>query len=265
MKSKFYGKSFEFNPLGTWFLRLRPAHGGEELYTWKKITTSVVGIITNNPTVDNYGPMEVKNWTTGEVSLLDFKQRGWSSAGAYEVRGKVLDAKGKTVWSIGGHWNDKIYARYTPGQEMPVSPPSGASSIRSGGHHSMQAFLVWEAHARPQGIPFNLTPFGITLNALPDNLRPYLPPTDTRLRPDQRAMENGEYDLAAKEKVRLEEKQRAKRREREAKDEEFMPRWFTKAKCSTTGDDYWLFNGDYWEMRGEVAQGGQWKGTEDIF
>ncbi|KAI9791396.1 MAG: hypothetical protein M1816_003963 [Peltula sp. TS41687] len=265
MKSKFYGKSFEFNPLGTWFLRLRPASGGEELYTWKKITTSVVGIITNNPTVDNYGTMEVKNWTTGEVCLLDFKQRGWTSAGAYEVRGKVLDANGKTVWSIGGHWNDKIYARYTPGQEMPVSPPSGASSIRSGGQRSMQAFLVWEAHARPQNVPFNLTPFGITLNAIPDNLRPYLPPTDTRLRPDQRAMENGEYDLAAQEKVRLEEKQRAKRREREAKGEEFVPRWFAKAKCNTTGDDYWLFDGDYWEIRGRVAQGGQWKAIEEIF
>ena len=54
VKSKFYGKSFEFNPLGTWFLRLRPACGGEELYTWKKVTSSVVGIITGNPSVEMY-------------------------------------------------------------------------------------------------------------------------------------------------------------------------------------------------------------------
>ena len=40
VKSKFYGKSFDINPLGTWFLRLRPATGGEELYTWKKVTSS---------------------------------------------------------------------------------------------------------------------------------------------------------------------------------------------------------------------------------
>jgi hypothetical protein len=46
VQSKFYGKSFDINPLGTWFLRLRPASGGEELYTWKKVTSSVIGIIT---------------------------------------------------------------------------------------------------------------------------------------------------------------------------------------------------------------------------
>ena len=77
VKSKFYGKSFDFNPLGTWFLNLRPKTGVVERYTWKKVTSSVVGIISGSPTVDNYGPMVVKNWTTGEVCTLDFKPRGW--------------------------------------------------------------------------------------------------------------------------------------------------------------------------------------------
>ena len=80
---------------------------------------------------------------------------------------------------------------------------------------SSQAFLVWEANVRPTGIPFNLTPFVLTLNAVPDSLRPWLAPTDTRLRPDQRAMEDGEYDFAATEKNRLEESQRARRKVRE--------------------------------------------------
>lgn len=41
-------------------------------------------------------------------------------------------------------------------------------------------------------------------------------PTDSRLRPDQRLMEEGRWDEANREKLRLEEKQRAVRREREA-------------------------------------------------
>ncbi|KAF2843642.1 oxysterol binding protein 1 [Patellaria atrata CBS 101060] len=264
VKSKFYGKSFDINPLGTWFLRLRPASGGEELYTWKKVTSSVVGIITGNPTVDNYGPMEIKNWTTGEVCMLDFKARGWKASSAYQVSGKVLDSDGKTRWSIGGRWNDKIYARHTPGYEGSVTPPAGGSkSIEAG---SSQAFLVWECHKRPTGIPFNLTPFVLTLNALPDNLRPVIAPTDTRLRPDQRAMEDGEYDLAATEKNRVEEKQRATRRLREAKGEEFVPRWFTKGTCEVTGEEYWVFNHEYWKIRDEVAAGEErWEGLEDIF
>ncbi|SMQ48255.1 unnamed protein product [Zymoseptoria tritici ST99CH_3D7] len=255
VKSKFYGKSFEFNPLGTWFLHLRPSNGApEELYTWKKVTSSVVGIITGNPQVDNYGPMEVKNWTTGEVCYLDFKPKGWKASSAFHVTGKVVDADGKTRWSIGGRWNDKIYARLTPGFEGSVEPPTDASHSKSSNN---QAFLVWEAHHRPPPgeIPFNVTPFVVTLNDLPDRLRPLLPPTDSRLRPDQRAMEEGEYDFAATEKTRVEEGQRARRRAREAKGEEFTPRWFTREKHPITGEDYWKFNNQYWRVRDEVAEG----------
>ncbi|KAL4814542.1 Oxysterol-binding protein-domain-containing protein [Aspergillus spinulosporus] len=249
LKSKFYGKSFDINLLGTWFLKLRPVSGGEELYTWKKVTSSVIGIITGNPTVDNYGLMEIKNWTTGEICYLDFKPRGWKASSAYQVTGKVVDKEGSPRWSIGGRWNDKIYARHTPGFEATVSGPE------------QKAQLVWQAHPRPTGIPFNLTPFVITLNALTDSLRPQLPPTDTRLRPDQRAMEEGEYDFAATEKHRVEEKQRAKRREREANGEEYKPKWFSKAKCPITGEEYWAHTGDYWGCRARR----DWSKCEDIF
>ncbi|KAF2665641.1 hypothetical protein BT63DRAFT_405680 [Microthyrium microscopicum] len=268
VKSKFYGKSFDINPLGTWFLRLRPSTGGEELYTWKKVTSSVIGIISGSPTVDNYGTMEVKNWKTGEVCTLDFKPRGWTAASAYIVGGRVIDAKGKTRWSMGGRWNDKIYARLTPGYEdkgFSDKEMAGARGSRTESMSSSQAFLVWEANKRPTGIPFNLTPFVVTLNALPDKLRPVLAPTDTRLRPDQRAMEDGLYDLAATEKDRVEVKQRARRKIRDQRGEHFTPRWFTQTVCETTGEKFWKFSGEYWAMRDSVAHGGSWKGLEDIF
>ncbi|KAL8789992.1 MAG: hypothetical protein Q9213_000878 [Squamulea squamosa] len=258
VKSKFYGKSFDINPLGTWFLKLRPASGGEELYTWKKVTSSVIGIITGSPTVDNYGPMEIKNHTTGEICTLDFKPRGWKASSAYQVTGKVVGKDGKTRWSMGGRWNDKIYARLTPGFEDAELKPSAKTGYEAG---STQAFLVWQAHERPSGIPFNLTPFAVSFQALPDRLRPMLPPTDTRFRPDQRAMEDGEYDLAAEEKNRVEEKQRAKRREREEKGEEWTPRWFERAKHEVTGEEFWRCTGEYWRCR----ERGEWKGVEEIF
>ncbi|CAI6336640.1 unnamed protein product [Periconia digitata] len=268
VKSKFYGKSFDINPLGTWFLRLRPTSEGgkEELYTWKKVTSSVIGIITGNPVVDNYGPMEIKNWTTGETCLLEFKARGWKASSAYQVVGKVLDADGRVRWSVGGRWNDKIYARFTPGYEDADIEKGGSKASKH--DENNKAFLVWQAHARPTGIPFNLTPFVVTLNALPDALHPVVAPTDTRLRPDQRAMEDGEYDLAATEKNRVEEKQRATRRRREQHGEEFVPKWFHKGRCETTGEEYWVFNHEYWKTRHAVAEKKtEWEkeGLEDIF
>lgn len=74
-------------------------------------------------------------------------------------------------------------------------------------------------------------------------------------------MEDGEYDFAATEKHRVEEKQRAKRREREAKGEEFEPKWFTRGKCEITGEEYWVYNGRYWRCR----DAGDWSVCEDIF
>ena len=259
VRSKFYGRSFDINPLGTWFLKLRSVSGGPtELYTWKKVTSSVIGIITGNPTVDNYGTMEIKNWNTGEVCVLDFKPRGWKASSAFQVSGKVMGKDGVTKWSIGGRWNDKIYARHTPGFE---DESVADGKIGRGGSSANQAILVWQANQRPSGVPFNLTPFVVTLNAVTEPLRPKLPPTDTRLRPDQRAMEDGEYDFAATEKNRVEEKQRAARRVREAKGEEFKPKWFEKKLDQVTGEEYWETNGRYWKAR----ENSDWSACDDIF
>ncbi|PNP48973.1 hypothetical protein TGAMA5MH_00132 [Trichoderma gamsii] len=294
VKSKFYGKSFDIDPLGTWFLKLRPTIGGkEDFYTWKKVTSSVIGIITGNPTVDNYGIMEIKNWTTGEVAEIEFKARGWTASSAYRIVGKVKDASGQVRMSLGGRWNSRLYARLTPGYEAAVDAPStknGDIVHRGSIADPSRAYLIWQANERPTGIPFNLTPFVLTFNHIDDNLRQWIAPTDSRLRPDQRAMEDGEYDLAATEKNRLEENQRARRRAREAREarekaqrvgqgsrreeeEEneggYKPKWFKKKTCKVTGEYYWDFNGEYWTRREKAGPDGDykaaWAGLEPIY
>eukprot|EP00897_Mesotaenium_endlicherianum_P002073 jgi/Mesen1/1894/ME000143S00948 len=51
-------------------------------------------------------------------------------------------------------------------------------------------------------------------------------PSDSRLRPDRLALERGDLHKAGVEKTRLEERQRAEKKEREAKGLPFVPRWF---------------------------------------
>lgn len=77
-----------------------------------------------------------------------------------------------------------------------------------------------------------------------------LPPTDSRLRPDVRALEVGELDLAEEEKVRVEELQRKRRRE--GKDRQ--PRWFVR-----DGEE-WIYKGGYWEEREKG-----WKDVEPLW
>ena len=53
-----------------------------------------------------------------------------------------------------------------------------------------------------------------------------LAPTDTRFRPDQRAYEFGEMRLASNEKLRLEQQQRERRKERHQNHFTWKPLWF---------------------------------------
>lgn len=65
---------------------------------------------------------------------------------------------------------------------------------------------------------YHFTKFAIELNEIEEGVAP----TDSRLRPDQRLMEEGKWDDANRVKVELEEKQRSVRRKREALAEEAM-------------------------------------------
>lgn len=73
---------------------------------------------------------------------------------------------------------------------------------------SVEPTKLWEAYPKVSNaeMQYNFNYFSMQLNYLPDSLRPKLPPTDSRLRPDQQAWELGNSDLASDEKNRLEDK-----------------------------------------------------------
>ncbi|CAI4246731.1 CCT_1a_G0000810.mRNA.1.CDS.1 [Saccharomyces cerevisiae] len=263
--SSFNGRTFAVQHLGLWYITIRPDHNisvPEETYSWKKPNNTVIGILMGKPQVDNSGDVKVTNHTTGDYCMLHYKAHGWTSAGAYEVRGEVFNKDGKKLWVLGGHWNDSIYGKKVTarGGELTLDRIKTANSATGGPKLDGSKFLIWKANERPS-VPFNLTSFALTLNALPPHLVPYLAPTDSRLRPDQRAMENGEYDKAAAEKHRVEVKQRAAKKDREQKGEEYRPKWFVQEEHPVTKSLYWKFNGEYWNKR----KNHDFKDCADIF
>ncbi|VVB07743.1 unnamed protein product [Arabis nemorensis] len=85
--------------------------------------------------------------------------------------------------------------------------------VAGNGVNKASASLLWKAIKPPPNVTrYNLTSFSITLNELTPGLEEKLPPTDSRLRPDQRHLENGEYEMANEEKQRLERRQRMSRK-----------------------------------------------------
>lgn len=73
---------------------------------------------------------------------------------------------------------------------------------------------------------YGFSHFALQLNYLPKQLVKFLPHTDSRMRPDQRYLEEGDMIMASKEKDRLEQRQRKMRKLLEEKDLKYKPKYF---------------------------------------
>lgn len=86
------------------------------------------------------------------------------------------------------------------------------------------------------------------MNYFPKRLHNLVAPTDTRRRQDQRALENGDMQLAAAEKERLENRQRTFRKYYEATGKVHKPRYFERYWNEADQQEYWRYNGLYYEQ-----------------
>ncbi|XVF39408.1 hypothetical protein PTKIN_Ptkin01aG0032500 [Pterospermum kingtungense] len=239
LKSKFWGRSIQLDPVGVLTLEFEDG----EVLQWTKVTTSIYNLILGKLYCDHYGTMRIEG--DREYSCkLKFKEQSIIDRNPHQVHGIVQDRNGKTVATLFGKWDESMHYA------------NGDCSGKGKGNDSLsQTHLLWKRSKPPKDpTRYNLTRFAITLNELTPGLKEKLPPTDSRLRPDQRYLENGEYEMANSEKLRLEQRQRQARKMQERG---WKPRWFTKDK----GSDTYRYIGGYWEAREQ----GKWDSCPDIF
>lgn len=98
---------------------------------------------------------------------------------------------------------------------------------------------------------YGFTNWAIQLNELTSDLVGVIAPSDSRLRPDQRAYEEGRITEADHLKAALEE---AQRQRKQATGDYVKPRWFEPVGAA--GEDEWTYAGGYFESRtsGKLAQ-----------
>nr|CAH7763076.1 unnamed protein product [Callosobruchus chinensis] len=111
--------------------------------------------------------------------------------------------------------------------------------------------LIWKVNPRPpQSCDYyQFTEFAMSLNELELDMQKTLCPTDSRLRPDIRKLEQGDIDGAAIEKTRLEEKQRSANKSMKSKKVDWKPRWFDQGTNPYNKQEDWIFNGKYWNRQ----------------
>ncbi|KAJ8372350.1 hypothetical protein AAFF_G00290390 [Aldrovandia affinis] len=226
-KNKFWGKSLEIMPTGMVNATLPRFN---DHYEWNKVVTCIHNVLSQQRYLEHYGEVIIRNLqsTVCTCKITFVKSRYWSSdSNMNEVQGTVLDQAGNVVHRFGGLWHEGIFCDTLPTPQC-----------------------IWKPNPQPKEsfMYYGFSSFALEMNEMFPELEPLLPPTDSRMRPDQRMLEEGRVDEAEKQKDNIEDKQRDRRKVMAKKGEEHIPRFFRK-DLDSAGREVWVTNGTYWKIR----------------
>ncbi|XP_041087560.1 oxysterol-binding protein-related protein 7-like [Polyodon spathula] len=224
-KNKFWGKSLEIVPVG--MVNVTLTKFGDH-YEWNKVTSCIHNILSGQRWIEHYGEVVIRNNKSSicQCKITFCKSKYWSS-NMNEVQGAVLDEAGTVIHRLGGRWHEGIYCG---------TPP--------------KTHCIWKPNPMPADFDryYGFTRYALELNELSPELKQLLPPTDTRLRPDQRYLEEGNVEAAETEKQRVEQLQRERRKVLEENGLPYQPRFFTRT-VDASGKEFWFSNRTYWKVR----------------
>lgn len=222
IRTRFWGKSMEIQPIGHVNVFL-PKYNDH--YQWNKVTTCVHNLLGGQRWVDQYGEMYIRN---GDISCkITFTKASYWSGKRHEIYGQIISQDSKVAHKLFGKWNEAIYCGN--------SAPSARCIWRPG--------TMTDDHA----LYYGFSRFAIELNELNEEEARFLPQTDSRFRPDQRLLEEGKLQESEQEKIRIEQLQRDKKRQREDMKISYMPQWFRKVEVN--GREFYEFTREYWEKK----------------
>lgn len=260
MQLKFVSLRFQIIPLGSAYCHFPKT---DHKYTWRKVTTTVNNIIVGKLWVDQHGEMEITglNAASGLKCILKYIPYSYFSRDTQRrVKGVVMNRNNEVKWVIRGTWDNKIEIA----QALSTSGPPDSPVYQTGAYKT-----AWQRRMPPPDSEkyYNFTTLAAQLNEMEEGVAP----TDSRLRPDQRLMEDGAWDESNREKLRLEEKQRTKRKQREAEAEgaaskgqpfpPYQPVWFTQEREEGTDSIVHVHTGGYWDHKKKQ----EWSKCPDIF
>lgn len=217
-----------------YYVELGPAQNNEK-YEIVLPTISAHNLIIGTPYLDLGGTSVITNLNRPkEVCHLEFHKRGWSESSYFKVDGEIYAGGGAkkdpVVYRLEGKWSENVHLINEKTKEK---------------------VLMWTKSPYPEKweYMYGMSQFMLQLNYFPRQYKKIIAPTDTRWRPDQRALEVGDMKLAADEKNRLEEKQRAVRKYNEKHKIEHKPFYFDEWKNPDDEEHmYYRYNGKYWEQ-----------------
>ncbi|WFD42124.1 Oxysterol-binding protein 3 [Malassezia psittaci] len=236
VKNKFWGKSLELITEGSQLIELDTG----EQYSISKPSSFMRNLLAGNKYLEHVGELVVTELTSQMRVVIQFKESSmWGGASSRNhLAGTMYNANNKVITQFKGKW-DEQFSRQTEKDHLQV---------------------LWEAAPMPSNPSkyYGFTNFALSLNQITPDLDGVLPPTDSRLRPDQRALEEGNLDQAESLKASLENKQRERRKRMEDEGEDYLPQWFHHNSNATEDQPEFVYGGndqrEYFQIRSKVAQ-----------
>ena len=243
---KFWGKSAELITEGKIYVILRLKDGVDECYSWNVATVFLRNVVVGEKYMEPVGTTFVNCESTSFRASVEFKSKGMFGGRSEDVVVETFDKdNNKTNLGLIGTWTTSL--------RLTDHGKTGPEVWRTGK-------LIVGSETR-----YGFTDFAATLNEISESEEGKLAITDTRFRRDQRAVEDGDLDTAEEWKAKLEDAQRNRRKEMEARGTDWKSRWFVKAESAEEqglGLEWRLKTGreGYWEERAK----GTWTGVEDV-
>ncbi|QLQ80931.1 hypothetical protein HG537_0E02860 [Torulaspora globosa] len=212
---RFWGKSVELNNDGTVRLKFK---NQKDSFEWVQPTTMLKNLIAGERYVEPINEFEVNSSSCGSSTIA------FQSAGIFGGRSEnltlTIDPIDGAKKTLHGKWTESIIDDTT-------------------------STVIWQAGklVTDSRKKYGFTVFTANLNEITEIERDKLPPTDSRLRPDIKAYEDGNIQMAETLKLKLEQAQR----DRRSKGSDVKPKFFEKSKNNT----WKLIQGPngYWERR----------------
>lgn len=206
-KTTFYGKYMEYRAIGVSHIVLKK---NMDHFIWTKPVKNLENIVSGNPFLDIYGDMNFTNLTTHETGVISLNKNDTSNENIkYGASGYIKNGKGKVVYNITGRL-DKFFKVVEA--------------------ETQKQIIIWEYKKELELLSQNQYYFDqmtLQLNHLNQEILVSIASTDSRLRPDIRALEYLDYKVCLKEKNRIEEKEKNFKKLLGNNNEIWKPRWFT--------------------------------------
>lgn len=179
----------------------------QDHFIWSRPITSWENILNSDPFIDHYGDMNFTNLLTHDTAILSFNKNTSPKEINKNVDGYIKNMKGKILFELNGKWDNYLTLKEV---------------------ESKKEILLFENKSNEQidKNNFLFNDFTLQLNHLNKKILQNIQSTDSRVRPDIRALEYLEYEIAEQEKNKIENNEKILSKQLNENNDVLNSKWF---------------------------------------